>query len=599
MPQAPAWLVAVPLALVMSVGVIYQNSGTPLTPNGPGVQTVTMLDRRPTGRLSRVLPAANPLPPATGLLLAATTPAAAQVGGDDAFGWVRNGGMRSSAATPASPDDLLLAATAPATARADGDDAIDGVGNGGILSSVAAPASPEPPAVVFAGTGKELEIGKLGCSVPKGNIARVGLAASPGACAELCYQQGYPFLGLGLGLEDNVCWCVDDASGMVKLGGPSEGSTDVECTFKQAAVFKINTPALEIIDLYVAPAKRTSSMFTSGRLDQYYSGKYAYRKKGLNARVFKSREQFSELMCTDRKKILVQIAGSVTTLLQQWPNNAVLIMTADEIGNWGLGKEDRRFGPHGKGKEFGTNETSEYKHILLPEEVFPMYRQYYHYRQIAAHGSDRMRFVPLGSRNEFPHVPKASIVPASERKYIYSYMASITDGTRAKVHRLLLNDTRIPASNRYMQIAQNWHPNANNEEYVAPMQYSEVMMQSAFAICPKGHSVEQFRIYEAIESGSIPVMDLKDGYLSQHLPPAYMDSPMLLLTDGWDSVVDEMQRLWDNPAELRRRQQALIKWYDDYMKGMMSEIEGVLESRADKPPTPFCKGMSSTATGKG
>ena len=314
------------------------------------------------------------------------------------------------------------------------------------------------------------------------------------------------------------------------------------------------------------------------------------RTKGLNARVFKSRQQFRELMCTDRKKILVQIAGSVTTLLQQWPSNAVLIMTADEIGNWGLGREDRRFGPHGKGKEFGTNETSEYKHILLPEEVFPMYRQYYHCRQIAAHGSDRMRFVPLGSRHEFPYVPKSSIVPAPERKYIYSYMASITDGTRAKVHSLLLNDTRIPASKRFMQISQNWHATANNEEYVAPMQYSEVMMQSAFSICPKGHSVEQFRIYEAIESGSIPVMDLKDGYLAEHLPPAYMDSPMLLLTDGWDSVVDEMQRLWDNPAELRKRQQALITWYDDYMKGMMSEIEGVLESRANKPPTPFCKG---------
>ena len=69
-------------------------------------------------------------------------------------------------------------------------------------------------------------------------------------------------------------------------------------------MFKINTPAVEIIDLYVAPAKRTSSMFTSSRLDQYYSGKYAYRRKGLNARVFKSRQQFRELMCTDRKKIL-------------------------------------------------------------------------------------------------------------------------------------------------------------------------------------------------------------------------------------------------------------------------------------------------------
>ena len=109
------------------------------------------------------------------------------------------------------------------------------LGNGDVRGTVAAPASSEPPAAVFTGTGKEIDIGKLGCVVPKGNIARVGLATSPEACAELCYQQGYPFLGLGLGLEDKVCWCVDDASGMASLGGPGEGPSGVECTFKQAA----------------------------------------------------------------------------------------------------------------------------------------------------------------------------------------------------------------------------------------------------------------------------------------------------------------------------------------------------------------------------
>ena len=75
--------------------------------------------------------------------------------------------------------------------------------------------------------------------------------------------------------------------------------------------------------------------------------------------------------------------------------------TGDEIGNWGLGNGERRFGPHGAGRPFGTNESSPFKHILLPDHVFPMFKQYHHHKQVASFG-DRVRFVPLGSRNEFP-----------------------------------------------------------------------------------------------------------------------------------------------------------------------------------------------------
>ena len=94
-------------------------------------------------------------------------------------------------------------------------------------------------------------------------------------------------------------------------------------------------------------------------------------------------------------------------------------------------------------------------------------------------------------------------------------MASITDSTRAKVHKLLEDDKSVPADKRFIKVAQNWHSNAYHDEYVSPEKYQQVMLESVFSICPKGHSVEQFRIYEAIECGSIPVMDLDDGYLEK------------------------------------------------------------------------------------
>ena len=114
-----------------------------------------------------------------------------------------------------------------------------------------------------------------------------------------------------------------------------------------------------------------------------------------------------------------------------------------------------------------------------------------------------------------------------------------------------------------------------------------IMQQSVFSICPKGHSVEQFRIYEAIESGSIPVMELKDGYLAQHLPPEYINSPMLLV-ENWSDVLAEMLKLWNDPPALLKRQQALIAWYDGYMQDKLAELENELIERGKQPTTPFC-----------
>jgi hypothetical protein len=104
-------------------------------------------------------------------------------------------------------------------------------------------------------------------------------------------------------------------------------------------------------------------------------------------------------------------------LLTHWPERSVLILTADEIGNWGLGSDDKRFGPHGPGRPFKSNETSVHKHALLPVRVYPIFKQYFDWKQRDAFGSN-MRFVPLGSRTEFPDVPLGSILTAPKRKFV-------------------------------------------------------------------------------------------------------------------------------------------------------------------------------------
>jgi hypothetical protein len=276
-------------------------------------------------------------------------------------------------------------------------------------------------------------------------------------CAKAC--AGMAYVTFGMEVVSGACWCTDrvDKSEMTLTASDCNAcaQNDVQCEIKRkhrSLIYTITSDVPEIITIYIAPAKRTSSLFNTGRLEQYFSGRFAIRKRPFNAQLTTTDARWYREVCVNNvgKKIFVQIAGAVSHVLKHWPDNSLLVMTADEVGNWGLGKGDRRFGPHGRNKqdgsegEFPTNETHTHKHIILPKEIFPMFRQYYHYRQIEAFGLEKMRFLPLGSRSEFPDV-LGPIVPAPDRTYVYSYMAALTDATRRKVHELLVNDqTRTP-----------------------------------------------------------------------------------------------------------------------------------------------------------
>lgn len=96
----------------------------------------------------------------------------------------------------------------------------------------------------------------------------------------------------------------------------------------------------------------------------------------------------------------------------------------------------------------------------------------------------------------------------------------------------------------------------------------------------QGHNVEQFRIYEAIEAGAIPILSHDEGFLKDHMPPEYLASPMLIL-DQWEDLVGAMVALNKDPAALDQRQADMKRWYEDYMRGRAQRIEAVLEAHED------------------
>eukprot|EP00911_Craspedida_sp_UC1_P002860 UC1_evm1s2094 len=400
---------------------------------------------------------------------------------------------------------------------------------------------------------------------------------------------------------------------------PCGGAQHVKCGGKSwwSSAFHVTTPLRETITVYVAPAKRTSSLFMTSRLDKYRSGQYRYVTKVLNAVLQRNEQDWRKFVCDSDpgKKIFVQIQGATEFVLTHFPASSIFVLTADEGGVWGLTTPNgRAHGPHGKGKPFATilgsgnsvdsdstrridgasSSSSSLvqpapppvpppppPHIGLPDSVLPIFRQYYDARQVAAFGAGNVLTLPLGSRREYPDITPDQIVPAPRRKYIYSYMVALTDARREKVHKLIQEDTVIPKDRAFVHISKSWHATAHNDDYVSPEEYAKVMLDSVFSLCPKGHSVEQFRIYEAIEAGAIPVLELNGDYLKDHLPPEYFESPILFL-DKWEDLMPTLRDLMRDEKRLRQRQLDLLDWYDRYMRWQVRRMEEVLEAKTNR-----------------
>lgn len=349
-------------------------------------------------------------------------------------------------------------------------------------------------------------------------------------------------------------------------------------------------PSSKTITIYIEPAKTRSTLFLTGRLVRYSSGQYSYRKVILNRKLAGNVTQFRHQTCVldTGYKFFV---GHGELVLRNWPGNAVWSVTGDEAGDWGLKRNGKYFGLHGPGSLFPTNESDPRGPIMLPDHAKLRFRQYYDAKQVGAFGDD-VRYLPLGSRLEFPDLDPRQHVVAPQRTFVYSYMVSITDPSRRRLRDVLQADRRIARDRAYVHVSEGWHSSANHAEYVTPAKYAAIMQDSVFVLCPKGHSVEQFRLYEAIEAGAIPVLE-DTAVARSTLPPEYFSSGMLFVTD-WADAPEAMLASLADPAAVTARQTALVAWYERFMRDKLREIEVALESIRDPQAGSVCGGTAGT-----
>lgn len=207
-------------------------------------------------------------------------------------------------------------------------------------------------------------------------------------------------------------------------------------------------------------------------------------------------------------------------------------------------------------------------------------REYYSSRK------SHVGYLPLGPREDswasFHKMQQKTdfvITPSSKRKYAFNAIFSkSTNKIRGDLAQMI-ESRQVNGSDLkiYTKMSKKWHMNVNDphNEQLNTDQYMNVLLESVFTLAPAGHNAECYRMFEAVEAGSIPIFAksyLNTARRCRGSLDHWLSAPVVML-DSWDDLYDTVDRLMGDPQALDEMQVKLRLWYDDYMFGVVGRFE--------------------------
>lgn len=201
-------------------------------------------------------------------------------------------------------------------------------------------------------------------------------------------------------------------------------------------------------------------------------------------------------------------------------------------------------------------------------------------------------YIPLGHRmDSWESFQRATnyavdpiVLPSSEREYVFNAIYSENTNRQERRYLHMLLETPEVASKfpAFVDISIRWNRHANKPEteQLNSDDYIKVLMNSVFTLSPMGNNPECYRIYEAVEAGSIPVTVLGKNYQNHVCKGSiddWVDSPMIILK-SWDDLVETMNDYMTHPKALAKRQYNMMVWYKEYMHRTIGDFENLVVS---------------------
>ena len=342
----------------------------------------------------------------------------------------------------------------------------------------------------------------------------------------------------------------------------------------------------------------TYSFFKTDMLQRFGSGRviYAIRATG-SCHTIKRKKVRRPLQSILAKRGLNSPAISQTTGSAEDRHHSVTIkpfISPDVTNCIALGRDE----PYGctishikagypQCKTFVTND----EFCKFPEYDF---RQYY-----STSFGNTKGYLPLGPRQDswrsfhkIRQEPNFVMLPPSKRRYAFNAIFSQDTNARrmhlaqviktAQQQKMEEEDPNKKNLEVYAKMARQWreNPNSASNDLVSTDTYMRVVLDSTFTLAPAGHNPECFRIYEAIEAGSIPVLvrrDIMDGKAGacQHSLAHWVDAPIVIL-ESWNDLYPTVSKMLDDLEALDEMQVKLRVWYEEYMTTAVREFDDMM-----------------------
>ncbi|KAL7527364.1 hypothetical protein ACHAXR_001917, partial [Thalassiosira sp. AJA248-18] len=131
---------------------------------------------------------------------------------------------------------------------------------------------------------------------------------------------------------------------------------------------------------------------------------------------------------------------------------------------------------------------------------------------------------------------------ASERKYVFNAIFSLsTNEGRKQLAQLIEEQQNKTALPTFTNVAKEWTSKVNNRrtEQLNTQKYMNALLDSVFTLSPAGRNPECYRMFEAVEAGSIPIFVKSDLYNDVNQCKGslhhWYDAPILVL-ESWDDL---------------------------------------------------------------
>eukprot|EP00997_Jenningsia_sp_PLL12_P010769 NODE_811_length_1436_cov_103.269647_g671_i0.p1 GENE.NODE_811_length_1436_cov_103.269647_g671_i0~~NODE_811_length_1436_cov_103.269647_g671_i0.p1 ORF type:complete len:364 (+),score=87.98 NODE_811_length_1436_cov_103.269647_g671_i0:247-1338(+) len=237
----------------------------------------------------------------------------------------------------------------------------------------------------------------------------------------------------------------------------------------------------------------------------------------------------------------------------------------------------------------------EYCQLKTHQNVDLVFRNYWdapYMKEFGAHLPEgHAAWMPMGPGHAMPLVQPSELRPGTPRKYLFNLVVSLnTHRDRKRLKDIVTSNLTAVAAHGaqwFVHYTKHWSPKYDaSHNYLMPPAWKEVLLDSLYTLVPSGKNQECFRLWEALEAGSIPVV--VNGRQPQcgdsWVPFREEGNPMVFL-DSWEELPVYLEEVAATEASRRlaeSRQSRLVKWYASFKNRHYTKLLNLLVRAAER-----------------